>query len=62
MVQVDFTEDGDLFKERYPCQMSLELDGEGLVDFSAVVGGNSEEGLSSDPIVEIGQIPLGAEE
>lgn len=42
--------------------MSLELDGEGPIDFSAVVGGNSEEGLSSCPIVEIGQIPLGAEE
>ena len=62
MVQVDLAQDAKLLEERYSGQMSLELDGEGPIDLSSVVRGNSEEGLSSYPVVEIGQIPLGAEE
>ena len=42
--------------------MSLELDGERPVVFSAVVGGNSEESLGLDPIVVDAKVLLCAKE
>ena len=42
--------------------MSLELDGERPVVFSAVVGGNSEESLGLNPIVVDGKVLLCAKE
>lgn len=51
MVKVGLAEDGELLEEGDAAQMSLELDGKGIVRLAAVVRGYPEQRLGLDPII-----------